>query len=76
MYLVLLVCALFISLMRSVNGAKLLNATSLLLLFGSTAGGGTGAVVIVLLTSIYASLWSYKLNLNFEVLNLIWKMVL
>ena len=50
MYLVLLVCVLFISLMRSVNGTKLLNATSLLLLFGSTAGGGTGAIDIVLLT--------------------------
>ena len=43
-------------LMQSANGTQFLNTTSLLLLFGFTAGGGTGAIVIVPLTSIYASL--------------------
>ena len=46
-YLVLSICVLFISLMQSVNAAQL---------FGFAAGSGTGAIVIVPLTSIYASL--------------------
>ena len=56
MYLALSICVLFISLMQSVNGAQFLNTTSLSLLFGCAAGGGTGAIVIVPLASIYASL--------------------
>ena len=56
MYLALSICVLFISLLQSVNGAQLLNTTSLSLLFEFAAGGGGGAIVIVPLTSIYASL--------------------
>ena len=42
--------------MHSVNGLQLLNTNSLSLLSVFTAGGGTGAIDIVPLTSIYASL--------------------
>ena len=56
MYLALCICVLFISFMQSVNGAQVLNITSLLLLFGFTAGGGIGAMVIVSLPSTHASL--------------------
>ena len=42
--------------MQLVNRVKFLNTTSLSLLFGFAAGGGTGAVAIVLLTSLYESL--------------------
>ena len=42
--------------MKPVNGAQYLNTTSLSLLFGCGASCGTGAIVIVSLTCIYASL--------------------
>ena len=54
MPLLLPICALFISLMQSVNGAQFLNTTSLLLLFALSPA--CAATVIVPLTSIYASL--------------------
>ena len=56
MYLALSFCVLFISLIQSANGAQFLNITSLSLLYGFAAGGNSGAIVIVPLTSIYASL--------------------
>ena len=59
---------MFISLMRSVNGAHILNATSH---FSGSAGGSTCTIYIVLLASRYVSLESHKFDLNIEVLNLI-----
>ena len=56
MYLALSICVLFIWLIQSVNGAEFLNTTSLSLLYGFVAGVGTGAIAIVSLTNIYASL--------------------
>ena len=50
------ICVLFMWLLQSLSRAQFLNTTSLLLLFGLTAGGNTGVIVIVPLTSIYASL--------------------
>ena len=52
MSLALSIGFMFISLKQSVNVVKFLNTTSLLSLFGFTAGGGTGAIVIIPLTSI------------------------
>ena len=47
------ICALFISLMKSVNGGQFLNTIYLSLLLGFTAsGGGTGGIDIVSLTGI------------------------
>ena len=46
MSLALSIYVLLISLMQSVNETQLLNTTSLLKLFGFTAGGGTGATDI------------------------------
>ena len=40
------ICALFVSLMKSVNGAQFLNTTYLSLLLGFTASGGTGGIDI------------------------------
>ena len=51
-------CVLFISLIQSVNGAQFLNITFLLL---SPAPPATD---IVPLTSIYASLYSHKIDFN------------
>ena len=56
MYLALSIYELFISLMQSVSRAQFLNTTSLSLLFGFATGGEIGEIVIVPLTSIYASL--------------------
>ena len=56
MSLVLSVCALFISLMQSVNGAQFLNIKSSLLLFGFAAGGCTASIDIFPLKTKYASL--------------------
>ena len=56
MSLVWSVCVLFMWLLQSVSRKQFLNTTSLLLLFGFTAGGNTGVIVIVPLASIYASL--------------------
>ena len=50
------VCVLFMWLLQSVSREQFLNTTSLLLLFGVTAGGNTGVIVIAPLTSICASL--------------------
>ena len=55
MYLGLSICALFLSLIKSVNGAQFLNTTSLPLLSVGT-GAATLSINIVPLTSIYASL--------------------
>ena len=46
------ICALFISLMKSVNGGQFLNTIYLSLLLGFTASGGTGGIDIVSLTGI------------------------
>ena len=70
------VCVLFMCLLQSVSREQFLNTTSLLLLFGFTVGGNTGVIVIVPLTSIYASLQWYKLYFSIEVLNLVWLLVL
>ena len=53
MYLALSICVLFVYLIQSVNGAQFLNTTSLSLLFCSTTGGGTGAIVIVPFHYVY-----------------------
>ena len=74
MYLALSICVLFVYLIQSVNGAQFLNTTSLSLLFGSTTGGGTGAIVIVPFP--YISLKSNKFDLHMKVLNLLWLLVL
>ena len=42
--------------MQSVNGVQFLNTTSLSLFFGFTTCASNGAIDIVRLTSIYASL--------------------
>ena len=42
--------------MQSVNGMQFLNTNSLSLLFGFTTDSGAGAIVVVQLTSTYASL--------------------
>ena len=55
MYLALSICVLFFSPMQSVNGAKFLNATSLLTISGC-ADASNGSIDIVPLTSVYASL--------------------
>ena len=55
MSLAISVYVLLIWVMQSVNGPHFLNTTSLLI-FGLAAVGGTSVTVIVLLTSIYASL--------------------
>ena len=47
MFLELCISVLFISLMESVNGVKVSNTTSLMLLFGFAAGGGTSKTDIV-----------------------------
>ena len=77
--------------MQSVNGAQFLNITSLflssacfaanncatvLVASGFGSGPASPAIVIVLLTSIYASLESYKLDFNIVVLNLISLLIL
>ena len=69
MYLALSICVLFVYLIQSINGAQFLNTTSLSLLFGSTTGGGTGAIVIVPFP--YISLKSNKFDLHMKVLNLL-----
>ena len=69
-------CALFLSLLQSINEAQLLNNSSLLLLFGFAAGDGAGATDIVLLTCIYTSPKCHKHHFSIEVLNLIWILVL
>ena len=55
--------------MQLVIGAKFLNITFPLALFGAAAVAD--AIVVVLLTRIYVSLLSHKLHLNIKVLNLI-----
>ena len=54
MCLVLCICALFISLLQTINGAQFLNTTFLLALFGLSLA--RAATDIVPLTSIYTSL--------------------
>ena len=76
MCLALSTCVLLISLMQSVDRVQFLNTPSLSLLFGFAAASGTGAIDIVHLASIHASLKSHKLNFNIVVLNLIWLLVL
>ena len=61
--------------MHLVNVAKFLNVTSFYLLFEGVAVPLLSTVVVPL-TSMYASLWSHKLQFNNEVLNLIWLAVL
>ena len=54
--------------MQLVNGAQFLNTTCISLFPLPSANAAT---VIVPLTRIHASLYSHKLDLNIEVLNLI-----
>ena len=56
------------------DGAKFLNIIFLSTLFGAAAV--YCATVMVPLTTIYASLWLHKLDINVEVLNLIWLFLL
>ena len=56
--------------MRLLNGAPFLNITCWLALLGAPAV--SSATVIVPLTSTYTSQQLHKLDLNIEVLNLIW----
>ena len=56
--------------MQSVNGAQFLNITFLFLLLETAAVPVFGTAAVPL-TSIYASQYSYQLDLNIEVLNLI-----
>ena len=64
MSLALFICELFISLMRSVNGAQFLKPFSLSTLFGIFTV--YSATVIFLSTGIYASLESHKLDLTLK----------
>ena len=73
MYLALSICVLFILLMQLVNGAQFLNTTYISLFPLPFANAST---VIVPLTRIHTSLYSHKLDLNIEVLNLYWLPVL
>ena len=70
MYSALSIWVLFIFLIQLVNGAQFLNITYLFLLF-ATAAPAVLLTDIFLLTSIYASLQSHKLDLSIAVLNLI-----
>ena len=56
MALALSIYVLFISPMRSVNGAQFLYTTSLALVSGFAAGGGAGTIDKDSLASVYASL--------------------
>ena len=64
MSLALSICVLFISLMQSVNGAQFLKAFSLSTLFGIFTA--CSATVFFLITGIYASLESLKLDLTLK----------
>ena len=63
---------LFILLMQLANEAQILNITFLLTPLYVWPWAAVSSAVIVPLTSIYASLYSHKLDLGIEFLNLIW----
>ena len=69
--LALSICVLFIWLIQLINGAQFLNITILLALFASASAAAVFGTVIILLTSIYASLQSHELDFSIAVLSLI-----
>ena len=56
--------------MQSVNGAQFLNITFLFELFAAASAAAVLLTVIFYLTSIYASLQSYRLDFNIIASNL------
>ena len=66
-------CVLFISLIQSVNSAQFLNNTCLSFLsaYLAVVVALATTTIILLLTSIYASIQSLRLDISIEVLNLI-----